>query len=165
MTKTYVIYLKRKLRTYKIQIQVEKVWFVTKKWKSLILKFFFSKGGPFDVGTVEIFFSRFSKFQNYFLKNGFNGTWQMLRETKSWNLGLFRASAAESREIIYQGGICYLAWIFYLGTFRSLESSRNLKNLKNLYHQRLQNSFSKTVTFLFSKCCYTANYYILATTY
>ena len=25
---------------------------------------FFFKGGPFDVGTVEIFFFRFSKFQN-----------------------------------------------------------------------------------------------------
>ena len=42
-----------------------------------------SKGGPLDVRPVEKFFFRFSKFQNFFLKNGFNGTWQMLIETKS----------------------------------------------------------------------------------
>ena len=34
-TKTHVIYLKRKLRTYKMQIQVEKVWFVTKKMEKI----------------------------------------------------------------------------------------------------------------------------------
>ena len=37
-TKTHVIYLKRKLRTWRIKIQVEKVWFVPKTWKNLILK-------------------------------------------------------------------------------------------------------------------------------
>ena len=47
---------------------------------------------------------RFSNFQNFFLKNGFNGTWQILIETKSWNLSSFRASTEKSREIISQGG-------------------------------------------------------------
>ena len=39
LTKTHVIYIKRKLRTCKMQIQVEKVWFVTKKME----KFNFEK--------------------------------------------------------------------------------------------------------------------------
>ena len=67
LTKTYVIYLKRKLRTFRIQIQIKKVGFVTKKWKKLISKFFFSKGGPFDVGTVEKHFFDFSNFQIFIL--------------------------------------------------------------------------------------------------
>ena len=65
LTKTHVIYLKRKLRTCKMQIQVEKVWFVTKKMeKNNFEKKKFSKGGPFEVGTVEkkIQFFKFSKF-------------------------------------------------------------------------------------------------------
>ena len=41
LTKTHVIYLKRKLRTCKMQIQVEKVWFVTKKMEL----FNFENGG------------------------------------------------------------------------------------------------------------------------
>ena len=43
LTKTHVIYLKRKIRICKIQILVEKVWFVLKKLKNIILKIFFSK--------------------------------------------------------------------------------------------------------------------------
>ena len=104
LTKTHVIYIKRKLRTCKMQIQVEKVWFVTKKMEKFNFEKKISKGGPFDVGTVEKFFICFSKFQNFFLKNGFNGTWQMVRETNSWNLSSFQVSTEESREIIYQGG-------------------------------------------------------------
>ena len=103
-TKTHVIYIKRKLRTCKMQIQVEKVWFVTKKMEKINFEKKISKGGPFEVGTVEKKNFRFSNFQNFFLKNGFNGTWQMLIETKSWNLSSFRASTEKSREIICQGG-------------------------------------------------------------
>ena len=103
-TKTHVIYLKRKLRTCKMQIQVEKVWFVTKKMEKINFEKKISKGGPFEVGTVEKKNFRFSNFQNFFLKNGFNGTWQMLIETKSWNLSSFRASTEKLREIICQGG-------------------------------------------------------------
>ena len=68
MTKTYVIYLKRKLRTYKIQIQVEKVWFVTKKWKSLILNFFFQRGDPLMSERSKFFFPVFQNFKIIFWK-------------------------------------------------------------------------------------------------
>ena len=101
-TKTHVIYIKRKLRTCKMQIQVEKVWFVTKK----IEKFNFEEKnskGPFDVGAVKKNFL-FFKISKFFSKNGFNGTLEMLIETKSWNLSSFRASTEKSREIIRQGG-------------------------------------------------------------
>ena len=50
-TKTHVIYLKRKLRTCKMQIQVEKVWFVTKKMEKNSRnskKHFFSKNHTFS---------------------------------------------------------------------------------------------------------------------
>ena len=69
-TKTHVIYLKRTLRTCRMQIQVEKAWFVTKKWKKLILKkkperlkkkipffkfskFFFEKWLQWDVANID----------------------------------------------------------------------------------------------------------------
>ena len=75
-----------------------------KHWKKIIFKKFFSKGGPFDVGTVEKHFFDFSKFQNFFLKNGLNGTCQMLKGTKSWNMSSIGASTEASREISLQGG-------------------------------------------------------------
>ena len=103
-TKTHVIYLKRKLRTCRMQIQVEKVWFVTKKMEKINFeKKKKIKWSPLwsQNGRKKNF--HFSNLQKFFLKNGFNGTWQMLIETKSWNLSSFRASTEESREIIYQG--------------------------------------------------------------
>ena len=104
LTKTHVIYLKRKLRTCKMQIQVEKVWFVTKKMEKINFEKKNFKGGTLwsRNGWKKKF--RFSNFQNIFLKNGFNGTWQILIETKSWNLSSFRASTEKSLEIICQGG-------------------------------------------------------------
>ena len=47
----------------KCRFRLKKYDLLVKKWKKLILKIFFSKGGPFDVGTVENFFFHFSKFQ------------------------------------------------------------------------------------------------------
>ena len=44
-TKTHVIYLKRKLRTCKMQIQVEKVLFVSKKIEIINFEKKFFKGG------------------------------------------------------------------------------------------------------------------------
>ena len=100
-TKTHVIYLKRKLRTCKMQIQVEKVWFVTKKME----RFNFEKfQRPFDVGTVQNIFLPFIKISKFFLKNGFNGTCKMLKGTKSWNMSLFGASTMDSRGIVYMCG-------------------------------------------------------------
>ena len=63
-----VMYLKRKLRTCRIQIQVEKVWFFGKKPKFLDFWIFFPKGGPFGVETVNFFFSIFQNFITLFSK-------------------------------------------------------------------------------------------------
>ena len=49
LTKTHVIYLKRKLRTSRIQIQVGRVQFVTKEMKTFEFDKRNSKGG----GTLE----------------------------------------------------------------------------------------------------------------
>ena len=64
-TKTHVIYLKRKLRTYKMQIQVEKVWFVTKKMEKINFEKKNFKGGTLwsRNGRKKKFpFFKFSKF-------------------------------------------------------------------------------------------------------
>ena len=58
LTKTHVINLKLKLRTCRIQYQVGKVSFVSKKLKKKILKKKFSKGGPFGVGKGKNVFIR-----------------------------------------------------------------------------------------------------------
>ena len=71
--------------------------------KKIEKKIFF-KGGTLWCRNGRKKNFRFSKFQNFFLKNGFNGTWQMLIETNSWNLSSFWASVEKSREIICQGG-------------------------------------------------------------
>ena len=62
--KTYVIYIKRKLRTCRIQIQEEKVWFLFKKEKNIFFWIFS------DVRTVKknFFFRFFQNFQNFFWK-------------------------------------------------------------------------------------------------
>ena len=104
-TKTHVIYIKRKLRTCKMQIQVEKVWSVTKKLEKISFeKKIFKGGDPLKSERSKKKISVFQIFKIFFLKNGFNGTWQMLIETKSWNLSSFRASTEKSREINCQGG-------------------------------------------------------------
>ena len=68
--KTYVIYIKRKLRTCRIQIQEEKVWFLFKKDKKkyIFLNFFWCQNGQ-----KKFFFSIFSKFSTFFLKNAPRG--------------------------------------------------------------------------------------------
>ena len=64
-TKTHVIYIKRKLRTCKMQIQVEKVWFVTKKMEKNNFEKKNFKGGTLwsRNGRKKKFpFFKFSKF-------------------------------------------------------------------------------------------------------
>ena len=62
--KTYVIYIKRKLRTCRIQIQEEKVWFSFKKEKKYIfLNFFWCQNGQ-----KKFFFRFFRNFQLFFWK-------------------------------------------------------------------------------------------------
>ena len=89
LTKTHVIYLKRMLRTCKMQIQGEKVRFVTKKMEKFNFEKKNFKGGPFEVRTLKKKFRFFEISKKFFLKNGFNGLWQMLIETKSRNLSSF----------------------------------------------------------------------------
>ena len=86
LRKTDIIHLKRKLRTCRIQIQVETVWFFGKETKNFIFLIFFPKGGPFGVETVKMVFFNFSKFHNFFSQNSFTGTKQILKQTKSWIL-------------------------------------------------------------------------------
>ena len=66
LTKTHVIYIKRKLRTCKIQIQVEKVWFVTKKLEKNNFQNFFFKGGTLWCRSGRKTFFRFFKFSKFF---------------------------------------------------------------------------------------------------
>ena len=68
MSKIDIMYLKRKLRSCRIQIQVEIVRFFGKETKSFIFFNFFPKGGPFGVKTVKIFFSIFQDFIIFFSK-------------------------------------------------------------------------------------------------
>ena len=74
--KTYVIYIKRKLRTCRIQIQEEKVWFLFKKEKKYIfLNFFWCQNGQ-----KKFFFRFFQNFQLFFLKNAPRGPRKCLKK-------------------------------------------------------------------------------------
>ena len=64
LTKTHVIYLKRKLRTFRIQIQAEKLWFFAKMFKIIIfLDFSQCLNGP-----KKFFFRFFKIFKIFFEK-------------------------------------------------------------------------------------------------
>ena len=62
--KTYVIYIKRKLRTCRIQIQEEKVWFLFKKDKKIYFFEFFLV----SEWSKNLFFRFFQNFQLFFWK-------------------------------------------------------------------------------------------------
>ena len=49
---------------------------------------FFSKGNL----NENLFFLNFSKFQKIFFEYGLNGTYEMFKETKSWNMSSFEVS-------------------------------------------------------------------------
>ena len=58
----------------------------------------------FGVAIIKIlFFSIYENF-NFSLKNGFNGTYRMLKGTKSWNLSSLGASTMELQGIVYMCG-------------------------------------------------------------
>ena len=86
LRKTDVIHLKRKLRTCRIQIQVEIVWIFGKYTKNLIFSIFFQRGDPLVSKRSKCFFFNVSKFHNFFFQNSFTGTKQILKQTKSWIL-------------------------------------------------------------------------------
>ena len=67
--KTYVIYIKRKLRTCRIQIQEEKVWFMFKKEKKIFFFDFF----PMSERSKNFFFS-FFEWKSYFFFQNLNST-------------------------------------------------------------------------------------------
>ena len=58
----------KKLRTCRIQIQVEKVWIFEKKTSFWIFLNYFPKGGPFGVKMVNFYFSIFQNFIFLFQK-------------------------------------------------------------------------------------------------
>ena len=82
---TYVIYIKRKLRTCRIHIQEEKVWFIFKKEE----KNFFFDFFPMSAQSKKFFFKFFQNFQILFPK------------MVQGNMSLFGASSEASRMIIY----------------------------------------------------------------
>ena len=75
-------YLKRKLRTYRIQIQLEKSTFSSIYWKNII----FSNFSSHARGPPKFFNAKVFKYFWKNVKNGFTGTWQTSKETKSWIL-------------------------------------------------------------------------------
>ena len=58
----------KKLRTFRIQIQIEIEWLFGKETKIFIFLIFSPKGGPFGVKTVNFYFSIFQNFIFFFQK-------------------------------------------------------------------------------------------------
>ena len=110
------IYPKRKLRTSTIQIQPEKVWIFAKK-KYFFQFFWFSRHarGPPEIFDVH-FFESFKKNS----KNGFTGSYQTLKGTKSWIL-VNLAQILWKRQTIFNcpGTICPHSGGIGLSEFRS----------------------------------------------
>ena len=70
LIKVYVIYIKRKLRTCRIQIQIEKVWFIAKKLeKKNFQNFFFQRGDRLMLERTKKIFAIFQIFKKYFWKS------------------------------------------------------------------------------------------------
>ena len=88
-----VMYLKRKLRTCRIQIQEEKVWFLWKKW----IFFYFSEFRVKIIGDQVSSRRNFSKSWKKNLKNGFARSCWLLKGTKSRKISSFDASPEEPR--------------------------------------------------------------------
>ena len=88
------MYIKRKLKKCRFQIQVKKNDILKKK--NQFFDFFFDFFS-FGVRALNFVFSNFSKFQKKFFKNGLNGTYRILKETKSRNMSSFGASCEKSR--------------------------------------------------------------------
>ena len=61
----------KKLRTFRIQIQIEIEWLFGKETKIFLI--FSPKGGPFGVKTVDFYFSIFQSFIIFFSKTGLLG--------------------------------------------------------------------------------------------
>ena len=97
LTKTHVIYLKWKLRTCRIQYQVGKVSFVSKKMKKLILKKSFQRGNPLVSERAKIFFSvkktLNKKFQRWLSWDNSNG-----ERNKVTNFGHASPTSMESTD-------------------------------------------------------------------
>ena len=66
----------------KCRFRLKKYDLLLKKWKKLILKKKKFKGGTLWSRNGRKKKFPFFKFSKFFLKNGFNGTWQMLKEAK-----------------------------------------------------------------------------------
>ena len=95
-----VMYLKRKLRTCRIQIQEEKVVFFWKKW----IFFRFLRISRQNFRGPSVFEAKFFKNLKKNLKNGFARSCWLLKGTKSWKISSFDALPEEPRSKNCQGG-------------------------------------------------------------
>ena len=131
----------------KCRFRLKKYDLLLKKWKKKIEKKNFKGGTLWSRNGWKKKF-RFSNFQIFFLKNGFNGTWQILIETKSWNLSLFWASTKKSREIISQGGSFWPPPPCRIGLRRlkTFLSSQGDKTIDKIDMQTLRNSIESKRT-------------------
>ena len=91
---------KESLEHVEFRFRLKKYDFLEKK----IFFLFFSKGGTLWFCTSKISFLIFWDFQKLFLKNGFNGTYKMLKGTKSWNMSSIGASTEDSWWIVNMCG-------------------------------------------------------------
>ena len=73
---------KESLEHVEFRFRCKKIDFFEKIKFFSIFRFFFQRGDPL-VSERKILFSIFQSFQKNFLKNGFNGTYKMMNETKS----------------------------------------------------------------------------------
>ena len=68
--------------------------------------FFFQRGGPLGTESKIYIFLVFQNFQDFF-KDDLNGTYKMLKETKSWNMSSFQVFIEELQRIYSgMGKIC-----------------------------------------------------------
>ena len=78
------MHIKKRYGHVEFRIRLKKYDVLGKKSFLNFFSFFFQRGeGPFGNNTENMIFQNFSKFSNYFLKNGLNGTYKMLKETNS----------------------------------------------------------------------------------
>ena len=116
-----VIYLKRKLRTYTIKIQPEKVRFLAKK----VFFFRFFDFLPNARGPPKIFDAQFSDTFKKKSKNGLSGTCLVPKGTKSWILVSLALSLRKRQTVLGHPGhnaspppgiglITYLNWHFFV---------------------------------------------------
>ena len=136
------MYIKKKLWTCRIQIQVEKVWFFGKKSIFIIFSIFFFKGGTLWSRNWKNIYFNFSKFTKFFLKDDLNGTYKMFKETKSWSMSSFEVSTEDLQGIYgVVGKICPALPQIGQGTFAPY--ALHIKKISVAYQIRKEKHMAK----------------------